>query len=756
MRYDAFISYSHAADGRLAPALQSALHRLARPWYRLRALRVFRDQTNLSAAPSLWPRIEAALSESRALILLASPGAAQSKWVQREIEFWRSQENAGPIYLVLTEGDPLVWEAASRGFGNAPAVPPALRGAYDDEPLWIDMTWARGDSELSLKNPRFADAAATLAAELRGVDKDTLIGEDVREHRRTRRVAAAAIVALSVLLLIAAASLFVARRQLVNARVNLAEALAGSALSTGNAPDTALLTALAASRLAQTPVTRAALLRVVQQNRHVVRMVYPHERTESLLSLAVSDRGEIAATTYAHGLYRWDARGRGAGLIEIDGRWWAAFANGRLVLASAGGAFRIDGRMIPFTSECTFDWSQPPKLAGAGRSDVVVFGVTACGEWPEKPAVTVCRLTPVVSCRTAALPRPPLAVALTGDGLWAAAVLPAEESYQHTVRILSTTAPDQQHDVGPVERVAAIAGGDGAFHVVNHDGRSERRIPVQGEAEDSIAASISAPPPRRSSFTWASTSSGLRHVAVTDLFEGIGNLDTDPTITLLERSTPNGRLSRGIVPRAVQATPPPETRFFVRDGILYERVNGREVRRSASEQELPPWRDGDDHEVHTFAVSADDATIATIAERPVPAEGLFPRIVLRARNEPPLLIAAPGTFDAMAIGAHYLAIAGSDGVFLWDRRTGAIASDAIVAGGEVRRLEFTGDDDSLVLIYSHGGAETIDLSLASLQRAACEIANRDLNDAEWRAALPTLPYEQPCQAMLGRPLEKRW
>ena len=45
--YTAFISYSHAVDGRLAPALQSALHGFAKPWYRLRALRVFRDQASL-------------------------------------------------------------------------------------------------------------------------------------------------------------------------------------------------------------------------------------------------------------------------------------------------------------------------------------------------------------------------------------------------------------------------------------------------------------------------------------------------------------------------------------------------------------------------------------------------------------------------------------------------------------------------------------------------------------------------------------
>src|SRR5688572_31157284 len=83
-RYDAFVSYSHAADGKLAPALQAALHRFAKPWYRRRALRVFRDETSLSASPALWPSIEAALAASRYFVLLASPAAAQSRWVGQE------------------------------------------------------------------------------------------------------------------------------------------------------------------------------------------------------------------------------------------------------------------------------------------------------------------------------------------------------------------------------------------------------------------------------------------------------------------------------------------------------------------------------------------------------------------------------------------------------------------------------------------------------------------------------------------------
>ena len=73
-KFDAFLSYSHAADGRLATAVQAGLQGLTRPWYRLRALHVFRDKTSLAANPALWPTIVAALQESRYFLLMASPG----------------------------------------------------------------------------------------------------------------------------------------------------------------------------------------------------------------------------------------------------------------------------------------------------------------------------------------------------------------------------------------------------------------------------------------------------------------------------------------------------------------------------------------------------------------------------------------------------------------------------------------------------------------------------------------------------------
>ena len=48
--YDAFISYSHAKDKPIASALQSVVQTLGKPWYRRRALRVFRDASRSSSS----------------------------------------------------------------------------------------------------------------------------------------------------------------------------------------------------------------------------------------------------------------------------------------------------------------------------------------------------------------------------------------------------------------------------------------------------------------------------------------------------------------------------------------------------------------------------------------------------------------------------------------------------------------------------------------------------------------------------------
>jgi WD40 repeat protein len=204
MDYKAFISYSHAADGNLAPALQSALSSFAKPWYRLRSMRVFRDQTNLSANPALWPSIERALSQSEFFLLLASPGSARSRWVEREVVWWLEHHSIEKMLIILTDGE-LVWDETANDFDweRTTALPASLRGRFKSEPLYVDFRLAKVEKVLSLRSSRFRGNVLDVAATLLGKDKDTLDGEDVRQYRRNRRWAWAAVIALSLMTVIA-------------------------------------------------------------------------------------------------------------------------------------------------------------------------------------------------------------------------------------------------------------------------------------------------------------------------------------------------------------------------------------------------------------------------------------------------------------------------------------------------------------------------------------------------------------------------
>jgi MTH538 TIR-like domain (DUF1863) len=141
MKYNAFISYSQHVDKDRARALRSALHRLAKPLYRLRALAVFLDQASLSASPHLWTSIELELENSEYFILFASPEAAQSAWVRREIEWWLKHRSPARILIVVTQGE-LEWDSAAGDFdwAKSKALPDALRGRFLEEPLWIDLS----------------------------------------------------------------------------------------------------------------------------------------------------------------------------------------------------------------------------------------------------------------------------------------------------------------------------------------------------------------------------------------------------------------------------------------------------------------------------------------------------------------------------------------------------------------------------------------------------------------------------------------
>jgi WD40 repeat protein len=300
MKWDAFISYSHAADGRLAPAVQQGLQRLARPWYRRRALHVFRDKTGLSVNPHLWGSIQEALDDSRYFVLLISPQAAASKWVAREVEHWCTHRDPTLILPVLTDGE-WAWDDAGGDFDRvrSTAVPPGLRGVFVGEPLYLDLRWAHDEGHLDLRNGRFLDAIADLAAPMHGLSRDDLVGEDVRLHRRAKRLAWSAVAALTMLTLAAGVAALAAVSFARSAEARRVEAVAQRlAVQSGqyDQPEVAFLLAAEAYRLDPGPATEGAVIGAAEAftTAEVAAIIRPHDAPVYAV-LDAADKGVLVS-----------------------------------------------------------------------------------------------------------------------------------------------------------------------------------------------------------------------------------------------------------------------------------------------------------------------------------------------------------------------------------------------------------------------------------------------------------------------------
>src|SRR5262245_39123993 len=233
--YDAFISYSHAKDKPIAAALQRAVQTLGKPWYQRRALRVFRDDTSLSATPHLWPTIEQALGESRYLILLASPEAAASQWVNKEVAYWLEHKSADTLLVAVTDGA-LTWDNTANDFdghANTP-LPPALKGRFAAEPKWVDLTAYRDGADK--RDAKFTELAADFAAAIRGMPKEDLLSQEVRQQRRALTLAWSAAGVLLILAGVASTAGVLAYRaqQDAIAQRNRAEQTLAAATRTAN------------------------------------------------------------------------------------------------------------------------------------------------------------------------------------------------------------------------------------------------------------------------------------------------------------------------------------------------------------------------------------------------------------------------------------------------------------------------------------------------------------------------------------------
>jgi tetratricopeptide (TPR) repeat protein len=177
-RYRAFVSYSHH-DRKAAEWIHRALESYRAP-RRLtttnggastRTLRpIFRDRDELSASPDLGEVIRDALDRSDALIVLCSPAAAASRWVDQEAAHFLARRGLEHVICVISPATP----------ADAPLtdlLPPALRSALPAgvEPLAVDPRREADGARL---------ARLKIAARLLDVSLDQLVQRDARRGMR--------------------------------------------------------------------------------------------------------------------------------------------------------------------------------------------------------------------------------------------------------------------------------------------------------------------------------------------------------------------------------------------------------------------------------------------------------------------------------------------------------------------------------------------------------------------------------------------
>lgn len=190
-RYRAFVSYSHA-DKRWGRWLARTLETWRVPRRLVgretavgrvpaRLAPVFRDRDELPAGAELGEHIHRALEDSAALLVICSPAAARSRWVNDEILAYKRLGREKRILALVVAGDP------KAGDGPRQCFPPALRfrlgpdGALSDEPAEPAAADARAEADGKSR------ARLKLLAGLLGVGYDELAQ---REHQRhVRRLA---------------------------------------------------------------------------------------------------------------------------------------------------------------------------------------------------------------------------------------------------------------------------------------------------------------------------------------------------------------------------------------------------------------------------------------------------------------------------------------------------------------------------------------------------------------------------------------
>jgi tetratricopeptide (TPR) repeat protein len=233
MRYRAFVSYA-SADRDLGERFQRAVehYRIPRPLRGTdrgngivpkRLTPLFRDRSDANAAGDLGAALDAALANSDALVLLCSPVAARSKWVNREIRKFKALGRGSRIFPVILSGTPRRYDPERAPDG---AFPPALFQRVDaagvvvegedPDPLAADIR-PEGDG--------FDSARLKVVAALTNIPLTELTERHFEAERRERKIVRTVAAAMAGLALAASVAAFVAYRSAQEAQRRLSNAI---------------------------------------------------------------------------------------------------------------------------------------------------------------------------------------------------------------------------------------------------------------------------------------------------------------------------------------------------------------------------------------------------------------------------------------------------------------------------------------------------------------------------------------------------
>ncbi len=196
MRHQVFLSSVRVADERLAIALRRSLERFGAPWYGKGSISVALPEAQRALADASPELVVEPLGGAQALILVASPYAAHSATASRQCAWWAANKDPARLFILRADGD-VAWsdgaDDTSRDFDwdRTNALPETLRGALRQKPLILDVAWARQLGDLGERDPRFLDVVARLAAAIRGMSLDAVVGEAARRHVQSRQAALA-------------------------------------------------------------------------------------------------------------------------------------------------------------------------------------------------------------------------------------------------------------------------------------------------------------------------------------------------------------------------------------------------------------------------------------------------------------------------------------------------------------------------------------------------------------------------------------